>query len=212
MSGAIKLWFCAAVAMIAASIADPLMEGASNAGWFGPGNFTDHSNWDVVPVVMVGLVFVALHLCLRVRKALAGAQHFPNWLRLTADALGPSVTRLVPFIWLAQILVLYLMETTEQQVVYGHVLGGTLWLGGPAAVSLTAHAAICALVTASAARVLRAFADATVQLVQIVRALGKFPAFAAPATPLNLFDLFDLHRSVRVLCRIGERAPPVLSI
>src|SRR5579863_7532885 len=98
MTTAIKIWFCAAVAMIAAAIADPLVESASNAGWFGPGNFTDHSTWDVVPAFLVGLFFVALYLWLRVRTALDAHRDSHDWPRIASDALGPNVVRLVPAI------------------------------------------------------------------------------------------------------------------
>jgi len=197
--------------MIAASIADPLVEYASNAGWFGPGNFTDYSNWNVAPALTVGLIFVALHLCLRVHKALARAHISPNWPRLAADALGANAIRLVPIIFVAQVFVLYLIETTEQQVVYGHLLGGTIWLGGPIPVSLVAHAVVCVLVTAVASLVLRAFADAAIRLVQIVHSIARLPALAAPTVFLGR-PVFCAHpESNRVLGRIGERAPPSLT-
>ena len=43
---------------MAAAIADPLVEFASNAGWFGAGNFTDHSNLDVVPALFAGVALL----------------------------------------------------------------------------------------------------------------------------------------------------------
>ncbi len=197
--------------MLAASIADPLVEHASNAGWFGPGSFTDHSNWDVVPALMLGLVFVALHVCVRVHKALTGGKASPHWLRLTTGALGPSALRLVPLIFVAQVAVLFLMETVEQQVVYGHVLGGTLWLGGPIAVSLVAHAVICALVALAAARILRALADATVQLVQLVLALATLPVLRSAASFLSRARCSTQRRFIHAFGCAGERAPPPLA-
>ena len=197
--------------MIAAAIADPLVESASNAGWFGPGNFTDHSTWDVVPVLLVGLVFVALHLCSRLLKTLAASQISSQWPRFSKDAMAPSVLRLVPVICVAQIAILYLMETTEQRVVYGHVLGGTMWLGGPVAVSLAAHATICVLVAVLASKVLRAFADAAMQLLCAMRALTTLYVRASHPTFLHRPDFSTLRRGVGLLGHAGERAPPILT-
>jgi hypothetical protein len=197
--------------MLATSIADPVVEHASNAGWFGPGSFTDHSNWDVAPVLMLGLVFVALHVWVRAHKALAGGKSSPQWQRLTAGALGPSVLRLVPLIFVAQITVLFLMETTEQQVVYGHVLGGALWLGGPLAISLAVHAIVCMLVALTSSHMVRALADATVQLVQLVLALATLPTLRAATSFLARTRDRAHPRVICILGGVGERAPPLLT-
>ena len=77
MIRAIRFWFCLAAAVIAAAIADPVVEFASNHGAFGAGNFTDHSSLDVVPALIAGLIAAALAVGLRVRS------HF-------ADATAPS--------------------------------------------------------------------------------------------------------------------------
>lgn len=210
-STAIKVWFCAAVAMIAAAIANPLIESASNAGRFGPGNFTDHSTWDVVPVLLVGLLFVLAHLRLRIRNALAESQDSANWLRLTKNALGRNVLRLVPLICAIQISVLCLMETVEQQVVYGHTLGGSLWIGGPIAISLATHAMTCTLIAILASKLLDVFADATVQLIQLIQALALLPARASLPVFLTRLDFNCIHESAGVLGHTGERAPPILT-
>ena len=64
----IRFWYGIAAAVIAAAIADPMIESASNAGWFGPGILTDHSNLDVLPALICGAIFVACFLTLRVRR------------------------------------------------------------------------------------------------------------------------------------------------
>jgi len=195
--------------MVAASIADPLVEYASNKGWFGPGTFTDYSNWNVAPALTLGLIFVALHLFLRVCKALAGVHLSPDWPRVAIDALGPNIIRLVPIIFAAQLVALYAIETAEQRVIYGHLLGSTIWLGGPILVSLGTHAVMCVLVTLVTSLVLRAFSYAAIRFVQAVQVIARLAAVAAPTVFLGDPSFAAHHDSNHALGRIGERAPPI---
>src|SRR5208283_1357179 len=55
---AIQVLFCGTVAILAAALADPLVEFASNAGLFGGGAFTDHSMLDVLPALIAGGLFL----------------------------------------------------------------------------------------------------------------------------------------------------------
>lgn len=166
-----KAWFCVAVAAIAASLADPLVEGASNAGWFGPGKFTDHSTWDVVPTLIVGLVFVLWHVCLLIRRALVGEADARQvgWPALSFVAIA----KLLPIVFSLQLVVLYGMESSEQLVVYGHLLGGTIWVGGPIAASLLVHALACLTVAFIASLIVRAFAEGTVRIVRLVEVIAR---------------------------------------
>ena len=112
----IRIWFCIAAALVAASIADPLVEFASNGGAFGAGSFTDHSNWDVFPALGAGVALVAVYIALRVRRALLRAG--------VHESLRPSaLLALLPYVFAVQIALLYVMETAEQFVVAGHALG-----------------------------------------------------------------------------------------
>jgi hypothetical protein len=206
----VRLWFCLAVSVIAAAIADPVVEYASNSGWFGPGNFTDHSNLDVLPVLLAGLVFAGLHVALRIRAALTRPAPAPNLLRDSDDALGSSFPGLLPVAYGLQILVLYAMETCEQFAVSGHGSGGTLWLGGPVFVGLFAHAVTCVLACFLGARVVRTLARTTLRVLRIVRALATFPARAPAAIVYRGRACVPYDRSAPLLCRIGERAPPLL--
>jgi hypothetical protein len=208
----VKMWFCVAVAMIGAAFADPLVEFASNRGMFGAGTFTDRSNWAVLPALVVGLTFVALHLILRIRSQLVNARDpAPAWARLALRTVGARVAFLVPLIFALQLLALFTIETFEQVIVYGHPLGGLLWLGGPLAASLAVHAFTCIAVAFVASRFLRALAEATVRLVHIVRAFATLQERAARAIFLRRPDVIDLGRPLRVHCCIGERAPPILA-
>jgi hypothetical protein len=206
----IQLWFCLAVAAISAAIADPLVEWASNAGRFGPGNFTDHSSADVVPALLVGVLFVVTHLLLRVRRALtSGPAH--DLLRASREALIGRVTRLLPIMFAVQILALYCMETAEQLAVIGHPLGGTIWLGGPALVSLLVHALTCTLVACSASKALCALTQSAVQAVRLILAMAARPARGVSPAELGRPTTCSSPISFFVLCNVGERAPPLLT-
>ena len=142
---AIRTWFCLAAALVAASIADPLVEFASNRGVFGRGVWTDHSNQDVLPALCAGLLLAAVYVALRTLRLLKR--------RFVAPAAAGS---LLPYVFALQIALLFVMETLEQQVVTGHALGGTVWLGGPPPASLAAHAVACVAVTFLLGRLTRA--------------------------------------------------------
>jgi hypothetical protein len=206
----IQIWFCLAVAAISAAIADPLVEWASNAGRFGPGNFTDHSSADVVPALLVGVLFVATHLLLRIRRALtSGPTH--DLLRASRAALSGRVVRLLPLMCAIQILALYCMETAEQVAVVGHPLGGTIWLGGPVLVSLAVHAIACVLVACAASKVLRALTRSAVLAVRIILAMAARPARGVSPTELGRPSACCSQIAFFVLCNVGERAPPLLT-
>jgi hypothetical protein len=208
----IRLCFCLAVAVIAAAVADPLVEAASNAGWFGPGNFTDHSSVDVLPAFALGFGFVVLYVALRVRSMLLDSGgNAPNALRLSNEALGHSVRRLLPQIFTFQIVVLYGMETAEQFAVWGHGLGGTIWLGGPPAVSLAAHAAICIAVALLLARTVASLASAALRVIHLVRVLTTMsPKPRAPKIGLFQNAVAWSWTAFAPRC-VGERAPPFLA-
>jgi hypothetical protein len=157
----IRIWFCVAAAAIAAAVADPLVEGVSNAGWFGPGSYTDHSSLDVVPTLALGAILVVLYLVLRVRRDL---------LQASDDALHTTVTRLLAPIFGLQLALLASMETLEQIVVAGHSLGRTVWLGGPIWFSLSVHAVVCIAVSFGLAKMLHAWASTTVRIIRHMRA------------------------------------------
>ncbi len=195
----LRLGFSLAVAVIAAAIADPAVEFASNAGWFGGGRFTDGSYLDVVPALLVGIALLALYLVIRGGAVLAGR------------ALPRNVARLVPSIFLFQILTLYVMETAEQLIVTGHLLGPVIWLGGPLPLSLAIHAAICLVVTLSVARSVRTLAATTMRVIALIRAIAIFSLRPAELTASCRFVALCFERHSPVLCRIGERGPPLVS-
>jgi hypothetical protein len=195
-----RTWFCILVAVVAAAFADPLVEFASNAGAFGRCDCTDHSNLDVLPALAAGILLGIALLSLRIRNVLAGQ-----------PVVAPAVRRIVPAVFAIQIAVLYAMETAEQFVVDGHVLGGSIWLGGPLPISLAIHAAFGIVATYAIGRALRAFTQTAVQIVVLLR-LSKAIAARAPRRMIERFPYpASFRRTTPLLCRIGERAPPLFT-
>jgi hypothetical protein len=209
MTTAVKVWFCLTVATVSASIADPLLESASNAGVFGPGNFTDHSNWDVVPALAAAFIFAALHCFLRARILLKPGQPAENLLHFSEAVIGPSLTRLLPVILATQLAVLYVMETSEQIIVYGHVLGGSLWLGGPPIVSLAIHAAFCVTLAFASASLLRVLAGAAAHFVLLVEAFASLQARTYRGVFATHVASMEAVLPLPVLGRYLERGPPI---
>jgi hypothetical protein len=189
--------FCLALAAIAAAVADPIVEFASNAGWFGHGRFTDHSNLDVVPCLLAGVALMAIYLVRRAPAVLAG-QAFPH-----------GVAALLPTIFVLQILTLYVMETSEQFIAWGHVLGPAVWLGGPMPVSLAIHAAICLALTVWISRSARALAATTLRVIRLLRTIATLAVRPNGASSLRRFEVVYFKQPSPVLCQIRARAPPV---
>jgi hypothetical protein len=200
----IRIWFCLAAALVAASIADPVIEFASNHGAFGAGSFTDHSNGDVFPALGAGLALVAVSIALRVRRVFVRSN--------VREYLQPSALwPLLPYVFAAQIAALYVMETAEQYAVAGHALGGSVWLGGPAPVSLALHALCCVLTTLLLGRLARHLARSAVTLVaHIIAAIAVVPRAAAVTFIVTSFCA-DARRRAPLLGRTGLRAPPLLT-
>jgi hypothetical protein len=195
-----RLCFCVLAAVVSAAIADPLLEALSNAGFFGPGNYTDHSTLDVLPVLGIGALLAVLHLSI----------HVSHLLRNAGLDASETLWALLPWIFVAQIAALYGMETVEQIVIGGHALGGAVWLGAPVAISLAAHAATCLLVTFTAAWLLRRCARAALRLAHL--ALRPIPSASRALRPIILDRAFAVPARILAptACRIGERAPPFL--
>lgn len=207
----VRLLFCVAAALLAAAIADPIVETASNLGLFGHHNFTDHSTLDVIPTLLIALTFAGIWVIVRVRRSLATTPS-AAWSAAASAIDMRSLWRLLPWIFMMQIVVLFAMESIEQVTLYGHLLGPTIWLGGPVLIALSAHAAFCIAVSLFLAAMLRAFAAS---ITRIVEALLRFLSTYRPRRR----GFSRLHRRAVVfrpsqptLGRLGERAPPPLTI
>ncbi len=194
-----RLGFCVPVAVIAAAIADPIVEFGSNAGWFGAGSFTDRSNIDVAPALLAG---IALLVILVVR----GAHAIVSGSAADGRNLGS-----LPWIFALQILTLFGMETAEQFVVFGHALGPTIWLGAPPPISLAVHAAVCLAVTYAIVRSRRTLAATTLRVIALIEAIARFSARVPLPEFTRRFAVACFAILLPVFCTIGERAPPRLS-
>jgi hypothetical protein len=205
----IGFWFSAAVAIIAAALANPCVEFASNSGWFGHGVFTDRSNIDVIPTLVVGLALPALLFLRRIVELLfpGSAGRVQTWLRLASRVLHTrSVPSFVPAAFGMQLLVLFSMESIEQLVVRGHLLGGVLFLGGPVAVSLLVHAVFCITVAFALARTLEKLEGTAVRVARLITN-GLLSARGIPPIVLR-WDLTTSLRTSPLRCSTAERAPP----
>jgi hypothetical protein len=188
-----------AIAVVAAALADPIVEFASNAGWFGSSSFTDHSNLDVVPALLAGLGLLAFYMVRKARAVLAG------------QTLQHGVAAALPLIFLLQLITLYAMETVEQLVVWRHVLSPTTWLGGPLPASLTIHGIVCLAVALTIVRTKRALAATTLRVMRILASVAFSAAKTArPVVPARCESL-SFKQLLPLLCSIGERAPPTIA-
>jgi len=177
----VRLLFSIAVATLAAALGDLLVESLSNHGAFGPGRFTDGSNADIAPIGIAGSTLLLGCLFFRVRRALAccGAAQYRR--ELTAALAPLPLARTLPLILLLQIVLLWAMETAEQYLVVGHGFGGTIWLGGPTAISLFLHAAICLIVATATRNLLLVLEPRAVRLIRRLLTSTAFPPHAAVA-------------------------------
>jgi hypothetical protein len=196
----VRWGFCAALAVISAAIADPLVEFASNAGWFGRGGFTDHSNLDVLPALLAGLGLMTVFLIRKARVLVLG-RAFPR-------GIGP----LLPRVFLFQVLVLYAMESGEQLLVFGHLLGPTIWLGAPPAISLAIHAAICVGIALWFGRSLPKLAATALRAIRLIRAIATLAVQSSGTPARRVLDARCFKELAPVLCGIGERAPPLARV
>ncbi len=204
-----RLAFGAATAITAAALADPVVESLANRGAFGVGQFTDHSNADVLPALCVGLLFAAAFIAALTRRMLRPGRSAPGWLRRSVDALpARSVLRLFPAAFAAQIAVLFAMETAEQALTAGHVMGGAIWLGGPLAAALAVHSLACGLVLFSFARLLHWVARGVAEAIILVRRLSVPWPPLAPAALASAYRVAPRRADAPVLRALRGRAPP----
>lgn len=211
---AIRGWFCVAVAFIALAVADPLTEWASNRGLFGPGEFTDHSNADALPVLLAGLLFAAFHLAARGRYAARASEYesrrwFAAWGRVLDRG---TVMRLLPRAFALQIAALWIAETLEQFIVVGHGLGGIVWLGAPIVAAIVLHAAFCLTVGLVAALGIRAFASTALRVACFVAAFTTLSPGETKSTFRRRSFSPARRMAAPLVCRIGERAPPFATV
>ena len=133
---------------------------------------------------------------------------------MAGRAFPRGIAPLVPAIFVLQIFTLYVMETVEQLVAFGHVLGPDDMAGRAACRSAWPFTpSICVGVACAIARSRRTLAATTLRVIRLIRAIATFAVqisradFAAP--PIRRSSAS--RSSLPVLCTIGERAPPIVA-
>jgi hypothetical protein len=210
----IVVTFVAAAALLAAVLADAVVEGLSNAAVFWRGQYTDGSSVDLLPVFLIAVLALGLTLYLWLRLEARGKRPSARSLILsTARVLcRRQILRVLPLIFLLQIVVLLVMETTEQVVVYGHTFGGTVWLGGPVAVSLLIHAVFSVVCAFSISSALGALAKAVLRVVSSILTRYIARTRTRPTTALRLEPpLCSLTLGV-TRSAVQRRGPPLSAL
>jgi hypothetical protein len=200
--------FCLAVALTAAALVGPLVEYLADAGTFGPEAFTDRSNADMLPALCIAALVAAAFVVALARRLVYPSAPVPTWARQAADATRISLSQLLVTFGL-QIVVLFVMETCEQTAIWGHPLGGTIWLGGPIAISLALHAVGGVAVAGLFSRALRWLAIRVAVVLWLVQLL----VLAAKQTLLTHTITIGVvlhYPAERALRRLRGRAPPQL--
>jgi hypothetical protein len=205
----IRIVFMCSAALLAAVLGDAVLEGISNAGIFWHGHYTDRSSLNLLPVFLLAVLAVVATLGLSVyRQARETGVSARSLLISSSRALSKQdVMRLLPTIFLLQMLVLFSMETAEQVAVYGHVFGGTLWMGAPVVASLFGHAFFTVVSAFSLSSGLETLTKA---LVRIVKCLFMLLAALADARPMPTLRPEGIC-AVQLLASavVGERGPPL---
>jgi hypothetical protein len=201
--------FVCAIALFAAALGDALVEGISNADILWHGNYTDHSSLDIFPAFYLAVVALVLtqgvSLFAQARKS--GLSTRSLILSTSRVLTTREIARLLPAIFGLQLFVLFSMETTEQLAVYGHVLGGALWLGGPITVSLAIHASVTVAAALSISNALGVLGATLTRIVKCI--FARFVVCARPSMALSLKPVFYALALI-VTDSLVERGPPRL--
>ena len=102
------------------------------------------------------------------------------------------------------------METSEQIVVAGHPLSGTVWLGAPVAVALAVHAVACVLSACALSHTLLALTRTAVTIALFVRAVFMRRRSAGARAPRFRLEPPAETRANPLASRAGKRAPPLV--
>jgi len=92
--------------------------------------------------------------------------------------------------------------------VKGHLLGGTVWLGGPLGASLLLHAAVGLVVLAVLARLLDWVAHAIVEVIVLLRRLVLAWDALSPVPPFAPWSVAPAGADEPMLAALRGRAPP----
>lgn len=204
--------FVIAVALVAAAIADPLVETIANTGMLGRG-YSDNDHASVVPTLLVGSMLLLLAIAARCLGLVCRACVYRRWVAGIARHLSarPALADL-PYIVLLQFVALFIMESCEHLLYDGRLAGGIAWLGGPIWFSIATHLLIGLLCTILAARAVRTIVRRCAALVSIAL---DFILCALGISDASLFAP-RRHEATRRYVQpfhvrqVGQRAPPLL--
>jgi hypothetical protein len=202
-----------AVALIAAAIADPLVESVSNSGVFG-GAYRDDDHSGVLPVLLLGAMLVLSIVALRCREVWRRASRASRpWMaELARELAARAASRDVPIVLALQLAALFLLESGEQLFSGSKLLGGTAWLGGPIAFSLAVHALIGIACTCAFGALVRAVIIAFASLVCEALAWSWVAACRNDGRVLRARSReLTLPALAPFVNDIGGRAPPLPS-
>jgi hypothetical protein len=175
--------YLAAVAVVAAALADFVVESSSNAGVFGS-SFLRNDLSSVAPTLVAGLVLGLLVAWGSLTRKPADSG---DWLTAAVAQFTRKPTLLGLVVTFAlQLVTLFASESCEQLADAGRLLGGGAWLGGPLLASLAIHALVCVAVTLAfvhVSRGLKATLDSLLDVaVGLALALGTRPTAASSFT------------------------------
>ncbi len=201
-----------AAALIAAALGDPLVESVSNTGLFGPG-FHDNVHTSVIPALAAGLAIVVVAIVASLLGSLDRAREpGDDWVAaLARDTLARSPMRSFPAVFAAQLAALYAMEHVESLLLIGtHVTNGASWLGGPVALSLLVHGALCFATLKIFGSAMRGALTALAALLAIAAAYVALLGREATATFRRRTEEYGIARAQGPHVRqCGGRAPPL---
>jgi hypothetical protein len=203
--------YLAAVALIAAAVSDLLVEAIANSGAFGSA-FFDTDDSSIVPSLFAAMLLaggvIGGHMSAACRHSRAGRR---DWLaNVAADVARHSPLRHLRLIIGLQFGALFAMESAEQYLAHGHILGGLLWLGGPPLASSACHVAVGVLCTLGAGWLMRVsvprFASLVCSALEFVLC-ARSPKGAPSFVVRRDAAVFHYAQTARA-GRISGRAPP----
>jgi hypothetical protein len=208
-----RLPFLIAAALIAAAIADPVVESISNTHVFGDG-YDDNNHLGVVPTLLAGLLLAAEMLVMRfieIMRRSANRSH-RSLIDVARGFAARPIARDLPCVFAIQLLALFALESSEQLIAGGKLLGGTAWLGGPIVFSLLMHGLIGAGCTLALGVCMRSILQefASIVLTAIRYTWLEIARTAASGRYLDRQDTLCRRAQAPHVCQIGGRAPPLL--
>jgi hypothetical protein len=209
-----RLPLLAAAALIAAALADPLVETIANTGLVGPG-YSDDNHTSVLPALVAGALLALLVICMRSLALLRREPAGRGWVIRAARQISTQPPlRDLPLLLALQFAILFIMESSEQLAFGGRLAGGLAWLGGPLWFSVSVHVAVGWACIVALARAMRSIVTRCARLVRT--ALGFFQdAFARDNAVLfakRIDGALPSRLGGAFVHRLGERAPPLLPL